>query len=295
MHKIKPYLLLSPALFFIFIFFFYPLAKVYYMSFFDWPLNGNPLFIGFDNFTSLFNKDSAYHDEQFLQSFWFTLIYTGLVTPFLFISAFLLASLVNLPLKGISLFRSVYFAPVVMSIVATSLIWVWMFNDLYGVINYLLLKLGVIEKQIFWLGKPTLSVPAVIVSVTWKMVGFTMMILLAGMQSIPDDYYEASKNAGGNFYHHTRYITLPLLKRPFALSLILSITGSILAFDQFFIMTKGGPANQTKTLMMHVYSVSIEQGYLGAGAAMTVLIMLLLIVFSILQLWALKSPYKKGN
>jgi multiple sugar transport system permease protein len=126
------------------------------------------------------------------------------------------------------------------------------------------------------------------------MAGFTMVILLAGMQAIPDEYYEASKIAGARTWRHVFHITLPLLRSSFALSLILSITGSILAFDQFMIMSKGGPSNETRTLMMYVYDVSFAYARLGSGAAIAIIVMLLLIGLTVIQLGVLRKNKSMG-
>lgn len=161
------------------VFFVYPLIRVIYMSLFNWQLLGNQKFIGLTNYLN------AFKDQTFLNSLWFTARYALLVTPMLFLLAFVLALLVNHAIKGIGIFRTIYFAPVVISMTSCSLIWLWIYNDLYGVLNYILTSLGLIEKNITWMSQASTSLPAVCYMITWKMAGFNMLMLLSAIQGTP--------------------------------------------------------------------------------------------------------------
>ena len=278
LNNLKGYLFILPALLLMGIFFGYPLLRAIQMSLYNWPVLGPKVFIGAQNYLDLLR------DAQFLQTLQFTLAYTVLVTPAIFIAAFLLALLVNQRIPGIAIFRGVYFLPVVMSFVAASLIWLWIYHDLFGLLNYLLLETGVISKPVVWMAEVSTSLPAIIIMIVWKTAGFSMMILLAGMQSIPHELYESASLDGASAVQRVRHVMLPLLKPSFALALIISLAGSFLAFDHFVIMTRGGPANATKTVMMYVYDTSFLYFRLGSGSAMAITIMVILLAISVIQL-----------
>jgi multiple sugar transport system permease protein len=273
-----------PSLLFVVVFFLIPLAMVAWMSLHDWPLLGEPTYTGVDNYASLLG------DSTFWDSLWFTTKYTILVTPPIFICAYILAHLVNSKMRWVGFFRTIYFLPVVIGLGTSSLLWVWLFNDQVGFFNFILSHLGMIKEPV--LTTPSTSLAGVIVMVVWKTVGFTMVLLLVGMQAIPTDLYEAAKIDGATWWPTQFFITLPLLKRTIALALIISIVGSFLAFDQFFIMTGGGPNNSTVTVVYWIYRASFTYFKLGYGAALSLLLMVILTAISVLQLIVLREPEK---
>jgi multiple sugar transport system permease protein len=272
-----------PSVLFVLIFFIIPLCMTLLMSLYDWPLMGTPSYSGFDNYVALTK------DNQFWDSLWFTTRYTLIVTPPIFILAFILAHLVKLPLRWIGLFRTIYFLPVVIGLGASSLIWVWLLNDRVGIFNRILIDLGLIDKAVLWLGDKNLALAVIIISVVWKTVGFTMILLLAGLQSIPNAYYEASEVDGATAWSKMLYITLPLLRRTIALALVLSVIGSYLAFDQFYIITRGGPRNSTITVVYWIFNNSFTYFKMGYGAALSVILMGILVVLSVIQLYLLRD------
>lgn len=276
-------LYILPSVLFVSVFFIIPLGMTAWMSLHDWPLMGSKSFIGMANYTKLIG------DEQFWASLWFTTKYTLLVTPLIFVLAFILALLVKLPLKGIGFFRTVFFLPVVIGLSVSSFIWVWLLNDRVGIINKLLIDIGLIDKSILWLGDKDLALYVIVISIVWKTVGLTMVLLLAGMQGIPDELYEAAEVDGANKMTRMRYITLPLLRQTIALSLVLSVIGSFLAFDQFYIMTQGGPRNQTITAVYWIYNNSFTYFKMGYGAALSIVLLFILAVLSVVQLYLLRD------
>lgn len=230
--------------------------------------------MGFGNYAKIFK------DVVFWKSFLNTTIYTLGVTPSIFIVAFILALMLEKPFRGVGFFRTLYFTPVIISFVASSLMWKWMYNDMFGIFNYLLMKLGLISKPIVWLGSASSAMGSVILMVTWKTAGFSMVILLAGLISIPEEIYEASIIDGAGRWEKIRYITLPLIKSYFFMALLISVLGSYLAFDQFYVMTQGGPLHGTETIVMWIYTNSFSYYKLGYGAAMSVMLLLFLMGFS---------------
>jgi multiple sugar transport system permease protein len=158
-----------------------------------------------------------------------------------------------------------------------------------GLFDAVLLSLGLIDRPIVWLADPAYVMPAVVVSVVWKTAGFTMILLLTGMQAIPDELYEAARVDGAGYLARIRYIMLPLLRRTFALALILSVIGSYLGFDQFYIMTRGGPQNSTISTVYWIYSNSFTYFKLGYGAALSIVLLVILAILSVIQLRLLRD------
>lgn len=276
-------LFVLPAVLFTVVFFLIPLVMAFVMSLHDWPLLGDHEFIGLENYAALLN------DRQFWASLWFTTRYTLLITPIIFVLAFGLALLVNLPLRGVGIFRTIYFLPVVIGLGTSSLLWVWLLHDRVGAVDAILVGLGLIDRPILWLADPNYTMLAVIISVVWKTVGFTMVLLLTGMQAIPSELYEAARVDGANYLARMRYIMLPLLRRTFALALILSVIGSYLGFDQFFIMTAGGPQNTTISVVYWIYKNSFTNFKLGYGASMSMVLLVVLVILSVIQLRVLRD------
>ena len=227
------YLFVLPAMVLNVVFFIYPFIQTLRISFYDWSILGEKKFIFIENYVTLLQ------DKQFWTSLIFTLKYALFVTPCLFILAFILALLVNGAFRGVNLFRTLYFAPVVISMTCCSMVWLWIYNDLYGVMNYILQAGGLIDSPILWMNSAKTSLPAVIFMVTWKMSGFSMLIILAAFQGVDDQVYEAARVDGAGWIAQFFKITLPIIKPQVALALIMSVTGSVLAFEQFSIMTKG--------------------------------------------------------
>jgi multiple sugar transport system permease protein len=191
-------LFVLPAVAFTVVFFLIPLIMTVFMSLNDWPLLGERAFIGLENYQNLVD------DRQFWNSLWFTTRYTLLITPIIFILAFGLALLVNLPLTGVGVFRTIYFLPVVIGLGTSSLLWVWLLHDRVGPINAILTGLGLVDRPIIWLADSNYAMIAIVMSVVWKTVGFTMILLLTGMQAIPAELYEAAKVDGASYWDRLR-------------------------------------------------------------------------------------------
>ena len=281
---ITSYAFVLPAMILNLVLFLYPFLQTVVMSFYDWPILGAKKFILFDNYARLFG------DEQFIKSLVFTLKYALFVTPSLFLLAFLLAIIVNGTFRGVSFFRSIYYAPVVISMTCCSMVWLWIYNDLYGVLNYLLQRFHIIESPVLWMNAAETSLPAIIFMITWKMAGFTMLIILAAFQSVDEQIYEAASVDGANTVTQFFSLTLPIIRPQVALALIMSVIGSVLAFEQFLIMTKGGPAQETTTIVHYIYNTSFKYFKMGYGSSMTVVLLIILGVFSYFQYKIMRDP-----
>lgn len=254
------------------------------MSFFEWPLLGTKIFVGLENYKELLM------DGQFRVSLLFTLKYTLFVTPALFVVAFVLALLIDGKFKGVTLFRTIFFSPVVISMTSCSLIWLWIYNDLYGILNYILLRFHMIEEPVLWMGTEKTSLPAIVFMITWKMAGFSMLIILAAFQSVDTQVYESASIDGASKAKQFFYITLPMIRPQVGLALIMSVIGSVLAFEQFLIMTKGGPSESTTTLVHYIYNTSFKYYNFGYGSAMTMILLVIMLALSLIQMRMLKDP-----
>ena len=282
--SVIPFLFICPVIVMNLIFFCLPFLQSLAMSFFEWPLLGEKTFVGLGNYQTLLA------DDQFRTSLLFTMKYTLFVTPALFLMAFILALLIDGKFKGVTLFRTIYFSPVVISMTSCSLIWLWIYNDLYGILNYILQKLHIIDEAILWMGSEKTSLPAIVFMITWKMAGFSMLIILAAFQSVDTEVYEAAAIDGASKARQFFHITLPIIRPQVGLALIMSVIGSVLAFEQFLIMTKGGPTETTTTLVHYIYNTSFKYYNFGYGSAMTIVLLMIMLALSFAQMRLLKDP-----
>lgn len=282
--SVIPFLFICPVIVMNLIFFCLPFLQSLAMSFFEWPLLGEKTFVGLGNYQTLLA------DDQFRTSLLFTMKYTMFVTPALFLMAFILALLIDGKFKGVTLFRTIYFSPVVISMTSCSLIWLWIYNDLYGILNYILQKLHIIDEAILWMGSEKTSLPAIVFMITWKMAGFSMLIILAAFQSVDTEVYESAAIDGASKARQFFHITLPIIRPQVGLALIMSVIGSVLAFEQFLIMTKGGPTETTTTLVHYIYNTSFKYYNFGYGSAMTIVLLMIMLALSFAQMRLLKDP-----
>jgi multiple sugar transport system permease protein len=277
--KLVGLLYLSPAVLFVLVFTAYPLIQMILMSFTNWSLITPPRYIGLNNFIR------AANDDQFWVSLGYTFRYTLLITPILIVGGYLLALLVAPNTRPRRITRGIIFVPVVIGLGVSSLLWYWLFSPTFGLINQLLLDIGLIDTPVIWLGTDVdLSTWAIILSVSWKVIGFGMILFIAAIQSIPHEINEATMVDGASFSQRTLRVTLPLTRRTVLLVTLVSVIGSLLAFDQFYIMTAGQPFNQTATAVFYVYLNSFPYLKLGYGAALSLILTLIVLVFTVVQM-----------
>ena len=272
-------LYVAPAVIFVLIFTAVPLIGMVGMSFTNWSLITPPKFTGLTNF------QQAFVDGQFWGSLGYTLKYTFLITPILMVGGYLLALLVapNTPLRRTT--RAIIFVPVVIGLGVSSLMWVWLFDPTFGLINQALADLGLIDKPIQFLGVDAdVSTWSIIGSVVWKVLGFGMILFVAAIQAIPSEINEATMVDGATFWQRTRRVTVPLTRRTILLVTLVSVIGSLLAFDQFYIMTAGQPFNQTATAVFFIYKNSFPYLHLGYGAALSLILAAIILVFTVVQM-----------
>ena len=273
---------IAPAMALVIVFFVMPVLFTGWMSLHNWPLMGAARWIGFGNYFRMLN------DVRFISALNFTAYYTVIVTIAIFAVAFPLAIFVEKERRFVSTYRTIIFLPVVVGLATASLLWVWLANVDSGFVGPALRALGVVEKSPNLLATFDSAFLTIIVMVVWKIAGFTMIILLTGLQAIPAELTEAARIDGASRWQRFRHLTLPLMRRTIALALIVSVTGSILAFDQFYIMTSGGPQNRMISVVYYIFNQSFVSFNLGYGAALSIVLLAILMVISVAQLWLLR-------
>lgn len=276
-------LLALPAVILLGTFFLWPLTRTITMSFYDWPLLGVPEFTGLSNYVA------AFSDDSFVSAVGFTLLYTLMATPLLLVVGLILALLVNRRSRAARVFQTVYFLPVVIGFASASFLWLFMFQSDIGPTTNLLADLGLLSSSTNLFASYWSALTIVLAMVTWKVAGMQMLLLLSGLQSIPVEVNEAARIDGATKWQVIRHVTLPLLRPTLALVLVFSVAGSLLAFDQFYILTTGGPANSTITAVYQIYRTSFIQFDLGYGAALSLLLMLVLGAVSAVQMLLLRN------
>jgi multiple sugar transport system permease protein len=272
----------APTAAIVLVLFLTPLVLVFWMSLNRWPLLGAPRVNAPDNYTRIPDN------PLFLDAVRFTLKYTVIVTVLLLAVALGLALLVQERRRGVGFFRTTYLLPSGVGFAAAALLFYGLYSTEIGPLHGILRGLGLVEESFSFRGTPNTALFSTIALVIWRFAGFQMLILLTGLQSIPLELYEAARVDGATRWQLFRRITVPLLRPTLALLLVLSVSGSLLAFDQFFILTQGQPDNSTLTMVMVIYREAFFRFDLGAAAALSVVVLLVLVALNALQLRVLR-------
>ena len=254
-----------------------PIAASAALTLYHWDLLTDREFAGFDNFRRLFG------DEDVWAALRHTLTFIGGYVPSVMALALLLALTLNSKLKGIALLRTAFFLPVVSSWVAVALLWKWLFNPRYGLINYGLEQIGIEGPA--WLFDKNWAMPAIIATSVWKDLGFVAVLFLAGLQAIPHDVYEASSLDGAGPFQQLRGITVPLLRPTIFFVSIISIINSFQVFPQVWVMTEGGPAGATTVIVERVVKHAFSYGEMGYAATISWVLFALVLTVTVFQLW----------
>jgi multiple sugar transport system permease protein len=272
------YLFLSPVLILFAIFTFFSVGYAFWLSFHEWNiLEPHKPFVGLDNYSRLLS------DDRFRQATLNTLYYTAVAVPLTIGIGLLVALMLNTSIHARGLFRTLFYLPVITPLVIASIIWKWVYNGDYGLLNYYLMKLHIINEPLLWLADPNLAMPSVIITSVWKGVGFAMVVYLAGLQSIPEDYYDAAKIDGASGWRRLKDITFPLLSSTTLFLFVISILGSFQVFTQIFIMTNGGPLGKTRTIVWYIYTTAFKDYDMGYAAAMAFGLFAMMLVFTLVQ------------
>lgn len=272
------YLFLSPGLALFLIFTVFSVGYSFYLSFHEWNIlePGKP-YVGLENYHGVLT------DRRFHEAVINTLYYTIGTVPTTMFIGLLIALLLNNQIRARALFRTMYYLPVITPLVVAAIIWKWVYHGDFGLLNYYLIRLGLIDNPILWLSNPRLAMPAVIIMSIWGGVGFNMVVYLAGLQAIPEDYYDAAKVDGAGMLARFRHITVPLPMPTSFFLLIISIIGSLQVFTQVYIMTSGGPLGRTRTIGFYLYEKAFKHFEMGYASAMAYVLFAMIFIFTMLQ------------
>lgn len=275
--NLTAYLFLLPAIVLLGLFVFYPMLQLVWVSFNEWNiLKDEMTFVGAKNYRDILSENG------FWQALWNTLYYVIATVPIGMAVSLGLALLLNEKLKGIGIFRTIFFTPVVTSTVAAGIVFVWLMDYEQGGLNALFAFVGL--PRINWLQSETWAMPAVILMTIWKQAGYNMVLFLAGLGAIPNSYYEAAEIDGARrgwqtFWH----ITFPLLRPTTLFVAVISIIFAFRSFEQMYAMTRGGPVGSTTTLVYYIFDKAFKFGNMGQAAAVSVLMVLIVLVITWIQ------------
>lgn len=277
--RLAPYLWILPAILVYGIFKLVPLVSGFYMALLRWDGIEEPRFIGLRNFDKILN------DKLTLLVLGNNVEYAVLTVTGKIVLSLFLAIMLNQALRGRTFYRTSLFMPVVMSFVVIGILWRWLFNTEFGLLNNLFESLGLGFLAQDWLGDTSIALKSLTLVDIWKWYGFHMVIFLAGLQSIPGELYEAAKIDGASAWQQFRHVTLPMLQPVMIVNVTISLMGAFNVFDIPYVMTEGGPANSTNVMALHIYLRGFKFYRFGFSAALSYVLLTIVTLVAALQLW----------
>ncbi len=276
--SLTPYLFLTPAVVIVAIFVLYPILAVVYYSFTDYSIVTPPIWVGLKNYAWLI------HDSTFWKALSHSFIYL-LVTPTLIFLSILLAIVVNRKLPGISAYRALFFIPVISGSIAVGIAWRLML-DTNGIINAILISIGILKEPMQWLAEPSLTLPFCMALTIWLGVGYYMMIFLAGLQNIPEELYDAAMLDGCNSWQKHRYVTIPGLRPQITFVAVISSLAALQVFNEVFTLTGGlgGILQSGYTIVYYLWQQAFRLSHAGKASAIAMALLLITLTFSILNI-----------
>ena len=273
------YLFLAPGILLFGVFTALSVSYALYLSFHEWNvLEPQKPYVGLDNYQRLLD------DRRFRDAVVNTGYYTVTSVPLTIVLGLLIALLLNIQIRARGLFRALFYLPVITPLVIAAIIWKWVYQGDYGLLNYYLMRLHIIDEPLLWLADKRLAMPAVVIMSVWKSVGFAMVVYLAGLQAIPQDLYDAAKVDGANGWRRLRDITIPLLSTTTFFLVVILVIGSLQAFTQIFVMTNGGPVGSTTTIVYYIYQHAFKRFDMGYASAMAFALFVLMFGFTLIQM-----------
>lgn len=271
--NITGYIFIMPFILGFLFWFLIPALASVYLTFQKWNLISPPQYVGMQNIEHLFN------DTLLPQSLKATFLYAFLSVPLSLLLSFFLATLINRQFRGIAIFRTLYYLPSIVPAIATALLWAWMFNTEFGLVNVLVRALG--GAKIPWLQSTTWAIPAFVILSLWG-AGGSMIIFLAGLQGIPDIYYEAAEIDGAGRWSKLRHVTLPLMSPIIFFNLVLGLINAFQSFTVPYLITSGtgGPENATLFLVLYIYRTGFRNQNMGYAAAVSWVLFIILAILS---------------
>ncbi|GAB6937141.1 carbohydrate ABC transporter permease [Isoptericola variabilis] len=276
-------LLVAPAVAFVVVFVLVPLVSAVGISFTNLPLIGSWRFVGLENYASVLT------DPTFWRAVGYTLLYTAIVTLPILALGYALAVVVRSNRRGATVLRTIFFVPYVIGLTTLSFLMLLEAQPNSGMVNVVLRALGITDGSTAWLVDGPLATGLLCVMVIWAVSGLTMVLLMSGMQGIPREVYESAELDGASWWVRERSITIPMLRRTIAMTVVLSVIGSLLAFTQFYILTQGGPGSDTTTVVMAIYRRAFVQLQLGAATAMSLVLVVITGLVTAAQFWLLRE------
>ncbi len=278
----EAYLFLLPSFFGFLIFVAIPVVASLALSLFEWSLLSPPEFVGFKNYTQLLSSDLVFRKVLF-NTFYFIVTIVPLQLAF----GLLLAVALNQGLRGVEIYRLIYFMPVVTTIVAAALVFQWFFNRDFGILAAAIWELGAKTglpiRPPDWLNDPDWAKPAVVILTLWKNTGFTMVIYLAALQGVPAELYDAAKVDGASAWQRFRSVTFPMVSPTTFFLMVIQMIGAFQLFSEAFVMTQGGPAQATLTIVYYIYQMAFEFQRMGRGAAVAWVLFIFIFIFTLVQ------------
>jgi len=267
------YLFIAPAVLGFLIWIAGPMLVSAWLSLTEWDLLTPPVFVGLSNYQTMFQ------DPLFWKSLRVTAYFTLVSVPLFQALAFAVALLMNVKVRGITLFRTIYYLPSIVPVVSNALLWAWVFNSDFGLLNAGLRALGV--PKVLWLQDANWTMPALITMSLWGLGG-AMLIYLAGLQGVPQQLYEAAEIDGANYWHRFRHVTIPLMSPVIFFNLLLGLIGALQTFTQAYIITNGGPQNATLFYALYIYRRAFTDFKMGYAAALAWVLFAIVLVLSVL-------------
>jgi multiple sugar transport system permease protein len=277
------WLAILPALAFFAVFVGFPVGYSFWLSFHEWNMMAaTPTWIGLENYAALAG------DREFLRSLVQTALFTVGITACIVVFSLAMALLIDQKLRFIKLYRTIFYLPAVTSLVAIGIVWVWMFDPQYGLINQALRGVGI--EGPLWLADTRLALVALVITAAWRNVGYFATVFLAGLQGIDDMYYEAARIDGAGPWASFWRITLPLLKPTILFVVVLSVILSFQVFALVYVMTSGGPAGSTSVLVFYLYQQAFTYFRMGYASAVGFVLFVIIFVLTLLQFKAFGKP-----
>lgn len=286
------YLFIAPVIILFFIFVFIPVIASLFLSFTRYNALTFPRWVGLDNYYRIFFKD-----PRFWKALQNTLIYAIGVVPVGISISLLLAVAIDQKIRFKNLYKAIFFMPVVTSVIAVSVIWKWLFaGEKYGLINHWLMKIGI--NPVDWLMSPTWTLPAIMIMSIWAGLGYNIILLLAGLQTIPRTFYEAAEIDGASTWHKFRHITLPLLRPTLLFVVIMSMINSFQLFEQVYIMTSGtgegvgGVLDCALSLVAYLYEKGFQRFEMGYASAIAYILFAIILVATFINMKVARSKFE---
>jgi multiple sugar transport system permease protein len=281
------YIFISPFILGFLVWFIIPMLTSAWMSFQDFDFISPARFIFLENFSTMLQ------DDLFWQSLKVTAVYSFVSVPVGMVLSFALALLLNSKVKGIGIFRTLYYLPIVVPSVANAVLWAWMLNTDFGLVNLLLRSMGF--HKVRWLVDPNLALPSLIMVSLWG-IGGAMVIYLAGLQGVPDVYYEAAEIDGAGLWARFRHVTIPLMSPVIFFNLVMGVIGSFQVFTAGYLITGGGPNNATLFYALQIYRVGFRYFKMGLASALAwVLFFIIVSMVVLIFKYFGRSVYYEGG